>query len=208
MELIDTSAASMARAVDALRRGEVIAYPTETVYGLGVDPFNVDALHRLFAVKGRDHDQAVLLLVDGPKQLEKVSSHISERAQAYMDAFWPGPLSLLLPKHPALPEAVAPGRERICVRCPGAAWARALCTAFGGPITSTSANASGEPPVEDLHDLQLPGISLGIDAGRLPPSPPSTIVDVESGVLLREGAIRQSDLDRVLNWKSGQESDG
>lgn len=188
MELLDTSPASFSRAADALRAGEVIAYPTETVYGLGVDPFNTSALERLFEAKGRDREQAVLLIVGGPHQLTRVVSDVSPRAQAYMDAFWPGPLSLLLPRNPKLPEAVAPGRDKICVRCPGLAWARKLCDAFG-PVTSTSANRGGEPPVLDLRALELVGVSLGIDMGPLKPSAPSSIVDPETGEMLREGAI-------------------
>ena len=197
MELLEPSPGSLQRVVDALRAGGVIAYPTEAVYGLGVDPFNPAALERLFAAKGRDRNQPVLLIVDSESQLARVAAEISARARACMETFWPGPLSLLLPRHPALPEALAPGRDKICVRCPGAPWARALCTAFGGPITSTSANQSGEPPVHHLRDLNLSGVDLGIDAGTLPPAAVSTIVDAETGAIVREGAISRSRLENI-----------
>jgi len=187
------------KAAAALRDGDIVAYPTETVYGLGVNPFNAEAMERLFAAKGRDRDQAVLLIVADDTQLDRVAAEISPRARAFMNAFWPGPLSLLLPRHPALPETIAPGKAKICVRCPGSAWARSLCMQFGGAITSTSANRSGEPPVTDLHQLDLPGIALGIDAGPLPPSAPSTILDVESGKILRPGAITREELFSVLH---------
>lgn len=198
MEVIDTNHdGAIARAVQCLREGKIVAYPTETVYGLAVDPFNVAALTRLFEVKGRDREKAILLIVGQNAHLEKVTSRVSPRAQAYMDAFWPGPLSLLLPKHADLPEELAPGLDKICVRCPGLDVARTLCNAFGGPITSTSANASGESPATDLASLRLPGVALGLDAGTLAPSAPSTILDAESGVILREGAVSRADLDAL-----------
>ncbi len=190
MELFDASLSeSIEHAARLLHAGEVVAYPTETLYGLAVDPFNPDALARLFSAKGRAREKAILLIVGGAAHLDRVTTGISPQAQAYMDAVWPGPLSLLLPKHPDLPEALAPGLDRICVRCPGSAVARALCDAFGGPITSTSANASGEAPVQRLTDLMLPDIALGLDGGVLGNSKPSTIVDAETGEVLREGAI-------------------
>lgn len=198
MELLDTSAASLARAAGALRAGAVIAYPTETVYGLGADPFNPVALARLFEAKERDPGNPVLLIVDGEAQLVRVAAEISPRARAYMEAFWPGPLSLLVPGHPGLPETAAPRGGKVCVRCPGSAFARALCTAFGGPITSTSANRSGAPPVRHLQELDLPGVTLGIDAGYLPPAAVSTIVDAETGAILREGAISRSRIEHIV----------
>lgn len=194
MELVEATESSIERAVASIRKGQVIAYPTETLYGLGVDPFNEDALERLFAAKGRDRDQAVLLVIGGPEHLRQVTPELSDRARGYMNTFWPGPLSLLLPRHSALPDAVAPGRGKICVRCPGLPWVRDLCTAFGGPITSTSANASGQPPVQDLRDLSLPGVRLGFDAGPLPSIAPSTIIDGETGEVLREGAVSRTQL--------------
>jgi len=196
MELLDAwGPASLARAVQALREGEIVAYPTETVYGLAVDPFNPEALARLFSAKGRDREKAILLIVGDEAHLERVAARISPRTRSYMDAFWPGPLSLLLPKAPGLPEALAPGLDRICVRCPGNEIARGLCNAFGGPLTSTSANASGEAPAQSLAALTLPGVALGLDAGTLPDSLPSTILDAETGKILREGAVARALLE-------------
>ena len=197
MEMLSPSGDALRRAAEALRAGEVVAYPTETVYGLGVDPFQPEALERLFEVKGRETSNAILVIVSGADQLHRVAEKISERAKRYMDAFWPGPLSLLFPRHPALPEAVAPGRDTICVRCPGSPWARGLCEAFGGPVTSTSANRSGEPPVHRLEELKLEGVSIGIDDGPIGDGIPSTILDPESGTVLREGAITEDALRRA-----------
>lgn len=197
MQLLELSTNSLEQAATALRDGAIVAYPTETVYGLGVDPFNPTALERLFTAKGRDRDQAVLLIVADDQQLQRVAAVLSPRARAYMDAFWPGPLSLLMPRHPSLPEALAPGKPKICVRCPGSNWARALCTTFGGPITSTSANRSGEPPVTELQKLQLPGVALGLDAGPLESSAVSTILDADTGEILRPGAITAEQLHSI-----------
>lgn len=189
---------SIKDAVAAVRKGGIVAYPTETVYGLAVDPYNLHALDLLFSAKGRDREKAILLIVADETQLRNVTVNISPRAQALMDAFWPGPLSILFPKHPDLPEALAPGLDKICVRCPGAQVARDFCAAFGAALTSTSANASGEAPIISLADLHLPHIALGLDGGALAPSPPSTIVDAETGEVLREGSITGEAIAAVL----------
>lgn len=194
----EASLASIPRAVAALRAGQVIAYPTETVYGLGTDPFNEAATKRLFAAKGRDRSNPILLIVESRDQLSRVTASISKRAAMLMDALWPGPVSLLLPRHPALPEVITAGNDKVCVRCPGLDWARALCKAFGGPVTSTSANRSGEAPVQCLDHLHLPGVSLAFDAGPLGHALPSTIVDAESGQILREGAVTRERIDALM----------
>ena len=198
MERIEANTASIARAVEALRAGEVIAYPTETVYGLGANPFDEGAMERLFEAKGRDRSNPILLIVASRAQLDRVVSAISPQALACMEAFWPGPLSILFPRHPSLPDIITAGSDKVCVRCPGHHWARALCEAFGGPVTSTSANRSGAPVVQSLDTLDLPGVELGFDGGKLDSSQASTILDAESGTILREGAISREQLARIL----------
>lgn len=197
MNIVPATAAGIARAAAVLRAGQVIAYPTETVYGLGVDPFSEAALHRLFEVKGRDAGKAVLLIVAGLDQLESVATGLSDRARRYAEAFWPGPLSLLLPKSPALPGLVTAGSAHVCVRSPACATARRLCEAVGGPITSTSANRSGAPPACSLTGLDLEGVALGLDGGALAPSAPSTVFDPERNEILREGVITRAQLDAI-----------
>ncbi len=190
MKRVPATPEGIAEAAALIRAGEVVAYPTETVYGLGADPFSDTAVERLFEVKGRARDKAVLLIVADMEQLTCVAAHISPRAQAYMEAFWPGPLSLVLPSASGLPDLLTGGSPTICVRCPACETARALCLAVGGPITSTSANLSGQEPARDLTRLNLPGVALAIDGGILPPSAPSTIIEPESGAILRQGAIK------------------
>ena len=186
---VQPDAAGIAQAVEALRAGEVVLYPTETVYGLAVDPFNTQAVEKLFKVKGRDADKPVLLIVGDVGQLDTIVSEISPHAQACMDRFWPGALTLLLPKTDALPHSITAGSDKVGVRCPGLDTARELCNAFGGALTSTSANLSGEAPALSLDGLDLTGVTLAIDGGDLEASAPSTLYDPETRKVLREGAI-------------------
>jgi len=197
MKTLPATPEGIARAARAVRDGVVVAYPTETVYGLGADPFSDAAVHRLFEVKRRDPGNPVLLIVADLDQLERVVARVSDKARAYAEAFWPGPLSLLLPKAEALADAVTAGRDKVCVRCPASATARSLCEAVGSAVTSTSANRSGEPPARSLADVGLRGVAFGVDGGLLAPSLPSTVFDPDLGQVLREGVISSAQLAAV-----------
>jgi L-threonylcarbamoyladenylate synthase len=186
----------ISRAAEAIRSGLVVAYPTETVYGLGVDPFSEKALDRLFAVKQRHPSHPVLLIVSGLRQLDRVVATMSDRAQAVADEFWPGPVSLVLPKAPGVPDRVT-ARDKVCVRWPASAVAQELCRAVGSPITSTSANRSGEPPARAFTEVALPGVAVGIDGGALDRSEPSTLYDPDERLVLREGVVPASALEAV-----------
>lgn len=198
MKVVPPTATGIADAAQAIRDGQVVAYPTDTMYGLGADPFNVDALEKIFALKGRQTDAPLLLIAADIDQVEAVVDSISPAARRYADAFWPGPLSLLLPRSHVLPELVTAGLSQVCVRIPDHETARALCWKAGSAIVSTSANLSGEAPAYSIAELQLPGIAIAIDEGTLPPRPPSTILNPETGAVLREGAVTASMLARVL----------
>ncbi len=189
MKVVRTTASGIAAAVQAIRAGGLVAYPTDTVYGLGVDPFNETAVQRLFTVKGRDEHAPFPLIIDDPASVYAVAARFSAKAKAYATAFWPGPLSLLLPKAKAVPDLLTGGSQIVCVRCPDSDIARSLCRAVGGALTSTSANRSGEPPALAIDEVKLEGIAVGIDGGRFVSSPPSTIVDPETGSIVRQGAI-------------------
>lgn len=191
-------AAAITAAVDALRAGEVIAYPTETVYGLGADPFNEQALDRLFAVKGRDARQAVLLIVAKETQLQELVAAVSPRARVLMEKFWPGPLSLLFEPKPGLHASLLGPGGKVCVRCSSHALAQDLCQGFGHAITSTSANRSGEAPAIRGDAIALEGVALVLDGGTLAPSAPSTVYDPEQGLVLREGAISAAAIQAAL----------
>ena len=194
MSILPVSPVSLAHAADILRRGGVVAYPTETVYGLAADPLNPEALEKLFAIKGRPDTNPVLLIVANREQLDPFVTTLSDAALHCMETFWPGPLSLVLPAREGLPAAIAP-QGRVCVRCPGLESARDLCAAYGGAVTSTSANLSGQPAAIDATAANLPGVDLTLDGGALSPAPPSTVYDPDSRTVFREGAIAR---DRLL----------
>jgi len=188
----------IAAAVAALRSGEVVVYPTETVYGLGVNPFSEPAIRRLYAIKERDAANPVLLIVDGLDQLREVVRDISPAAARYAVKFWPGPLSMLFPRSPHLPEILTGGLDKVCVRWTSHPVARALCREFGHAVTSTSANLSGQPPAHSLDGVRLQGLGAMIDGGLLPKNPPSTVFDPDSRQVLREGAVSA---DLLLRFK-------
>lgn len=191
MIVVPPTDVGLATAAAAIRAGEIVAYPTDTVYGMGVDPFNEAALRKLFDAKGRRDSNPILLVVADEVQLAAVTARVSATARRYMDAFWPGPLSLLFPRHPRLPLAVTSGGSHVCIRCPGCEVARALCRLVGAALTSTSANRSGEAPALGVDDISLDGIAVAIDGGRLTGTEPSTIFDPASGRVLRRGAISE-----------------
>lgn len=188
---------ALAPAVAALQRGGVIAYPTETFYGLGADPLSAAAVARVFGVKARVEGQSLPLIAADLAQARRVAA-VTGAAARLAERFWPGPLTLVVP-------ALAPfveGAQRhgtVAIRVPDHAVARALAAAFGSPITSTSANRSGEPPAAVVSELGgiAPRLDVVVDGGRTPGGLPSTIVDLTGGAptLVRAGAIAW---DRVL----------
>lgn len=198
MKIVPPTAEGIEEAVEALKQGEVVAYPTETVYGLGVDPFSEAALERLYRVKARDPNNPVLLIIAGLAQLESVAERISPEAWQCIDAFWPGPLSLLLPKAKGVPDRLCDPAGRVCVRWTANAVAQALCEGFGGPITSTSANRSGEEAARSVEEIRLTGVSVAVDGGRLWASKASTVFDPESRRILREGAVPSEVIRRLF----------
>jgi L-threonylcarbamoyladenylate synthase len=181
------------RAAELLRRGDLVAYPTETVYGLGVDATSRAALSSLRAAKGREADRGLSVLVAGIADLERYAPEIPERARRLAERLWPAPVTLVVPGCDARLRAVAT-EWGVGFRCSSHATAAALARAFGGPIVSTSCNRSGAEPcrtaaeVETVFGADL-AVAIGDDAGG---AAPSTVVAVraDGGLeLLREGAI-------------------
>jgi L-threonylcarbamoyladenylate synthase len=189
----------VARAVEVLRNGGVVAYATDTLYGLAVDPRSRAAVARLFMVKGRQPGHAIPLIAADLAQAEGVAT-FDDLAQRLAGAFWPGPLSLVLDARPGLDEALLAEDHSVAIRVPGAVVARALAAGFGGCITATSANLSGHPapatPDEVTRQL-ADRIDLLLDTGPAAGGAPSTIVDTRGGSLrlARAGAVAW---DRVL----------
>ena len=194
MKIVQPTAEGIAIAGEALQRGEIVAYPTETVYGLGVDPMSRAALDRLYALKGRDRTKPMLVVIADEAQLRPLVETIPPQCRPYIEACWPGPLSMLFPMAAAVPKILGDPGRRICVRCTALPAAQALCRAFGGALVSTSANLSGKGPARTLDDVPSEKVSVGINGGTLKASLPSTVFDPVAGLVLREGAISESEL--------------
>ena len=187
------------RAVAILRAGGIVAYPTDTLYGLAVDPRSDAAMRRLFAVKERDRSAAITLIAADLAQAQRVGM-FGPREIRLANAFWPGPLTIIVHAEPTLSRWVSSDLGTVGVRVPGHAAARALASAFGGSITATSANLSGRPAAVTADEAAAAlgdRIDALLDAGPAPGGAPSTIVEVtgEGPVLRRAGAVAW---DRVL----------
>ena len=178
-------------AVAALRRGEIVAYPTETFYGLGVDALDELALARLRALKGRD-GKAISVLVDGPAMLDSVCSVVPPLAAALMRRYWPGALTIALPAQSGLPSALVEDGF-IAVRQSSHPTAQALVAGLGRPLTTTSANRAGEPPAttDEAVEEIFAGRCRILHGGATVGGAPSTLVRVRGSKLeiLRRGAI-------------------
>lgn len=189
---------AIAAAVEVLREGGVVAFPTDTLYGLAVDPRRADAVQRLFALKGRDPRVAIPLVASSLEQAMRAAS-FTEREKRAAEAFWPGPLSIVAPANSCItPEALG-GRGTVAIRVPAHEIARQLARAFDFPVSATSANRSGEAAADsaDAVAAALPDVDLLVDGGRAPGGVPSTIIafDNTRPILLREGAVPW---DRVI----------
>jgi L-threonylcarbamoyladenylate synthase len=186
--------------VAALRAGEVVAYPTDTLYGLAVDPRQAAAVERLFELKGRATGAAMPVIACDGDQVEAQAGRLSDLDRRLGDRFWPGPLSLVIDAWPSLAPGVAASDATVAIRVPDHAIARAIARAFGHPVTATSANRSGERPAataDQAINALGAAVALVADGGSTAGGAPSTIVRVREGlvVLVREGAIPWS---RVL----------
>jgi len=189
----------LAEAVSWLRRGGVVAFPTDTFYGLAVDPSSTAAVDALFELKGRASDLAIPLIAASRAQVDTWCG-LSALTSQLADAFWPGPLSVICDAPDSVAPAVHGGRGTVAIRVPDHVVARALVAAWGSPLTATSANRSGQPPANSAEHLAGWNARnlLVVDGGATAGGPPSTIVDARGdGVaLVREGAIAWS---RVLH---------
>jgi L-threonylcarbamoyladenylate synthase len=188
-----------------LRRGGIVAYPTETFYGLGALWHRRDALRRLAEAKLRPEGKPLPLLAADLAQVAEVALPLGPAAARLAARFWPGPLTLVVPAAAAVPPEITAGTGTVGVRIPGSEVARALSAAAGGALVSTSANLTGEPPPatpQALSPALLARIDGVLDAGPAPGGLPSTVVAVVEGegrvVLLREGAVDWQAVLRAL----------
>jgi L-threonylcarbamoyladenylate synthase len=199
---IDRDSNELVAAVAALRSGGVVAFPTETFYGLAVDPRSSSAVKGLFALKERRDSLALPLIAADIEQVREHVGKMTPLAERLALRGWPGPLTLIIPGSPRLCADLQSSTRTVAVRVAGNAIARALAAAAGHAITSTSANLSGAPPSstpEQVVDAFGDGIDVLIDAGDTPGGLASTIVDAtgDAPVLVRAGAIAW---ERVLEF--------
>jgi tRNA threonylcarbamoyl adenosine modification protein (Sua5/YciO/YrdC/YwlC family) len=201
-------AADVAAAAAAIARGELVVIPTDTVYGVAADPLSAAAARRLFEAKRRPAGLALPVLVVSPKQASLLAAGPDPRALALMAAFWPGPLTLVLPVHPAAGLYLTPDGQAsraggtVALRQPAHPQALALLR-LTGPLAVTSANLSGAPPALQAADaVQQLGaaVTCCVDGGAAELGQPSTILDLAGGAprVLRAGAITEADIERVL----------
>jgi L-threonylcarbamoyladenylate synthase len=196
--------AALSQAARVVRDGGVIAFPTETFYGLGVTPGDSAAVQRLFALKGRSPASSpILVLIRHRQDLESLTSEISPSAELLMKACWPGPLTIVFRASSRVPSVLTAGTGTIGIRLSAASSLQRLLDAVGGPLTGTSANRSGALPAVTAEDVQGSlgvDVDLILDGGRTPGGFASTVVDttVTPVRLIREGALSRSAVLSVL----------
>lgn len=198
------------RAATLIKAGELVAFPTETVYGLGADAFQPDAVRKIFMVKGRPSNQPLLIHISNLKQVKQLVTEISPAAQRLMDWFWPGPLSIILPARDSVPEVVRGGQKGIGLRMPAHPVALALINT-AGPLAAPSANRFGRPsPTSAQHVRQdMDGmIAAVLDAGETGAGLESTLIDLTGDHyrILRLGGTRVEKIERCLGCRIEVES--
>jgi L-threonylcarbamoyladenylate synthase len=186
-------------AAAVIRQGGVIAFPTRCLYGLGADAFNPEAVDRIFKIKQRPAEKPILILIDDPKRLERLVTHISDAAKSIMDRFWPGKVTLVFEAHDDVPHYLTAAAGKIGVRLTDHPVAAALVRELQAPITGTSANLSGRPGCYQIDDLELnvcKQLDYILDAGPLQGGRGSTVVDVsvEIPLVLREGVVSKKEI--------------
>lgn len=185
-----------------LRGGGMAAIPTESSYALAVSPFHEPALHRLFRTKARDYGKPILVLIGERAQLLRLIEGVPPPADLLMRAFWPGPLTIVFPAHPALPGVLTAESGTIGIRLPDLPRLRRLLEQVG-PLTGTSANHAQQPPLcrpEDVTAVLGRDLDCLLDAGETPGGAPSTIIDGRSPLrIIREGAVPRAAIQEVLH---------
>lgn len=200
--------------INLLKSGEIVAFPTETVYGLGADAWNPSAVKKVFKAKGRPADNPLIVHISNEKQLENFASEVPESAKKLMMEFWPGPLTLILKKKPKVLDLITAGLDTVAIRMPDHKLALQLISSTG-PLVAPSANKSGRPsPTNPKHILNDFGQNFPvIDGGAAEIGLESTVLDLTSElpVILRPGKIGKEEIEAVLesdvNINSTEKSD-
>lgn len=203
LQKTDVDAKAYVEAAAFVQAGEVVAFPTETVYGLGANGLNGAAVKKIFEAKGRPNDNPLILHIADIKDIEPLTTGLNANAKALIDAFWPGPLTLIVKKSSIIPDEVTAGLDTVAIRFPGNEEARRFIKACGCPIAAPSANISGRPSPTNAQDVleDMQGKIAGVlDGGSCAVGVESTIVDTTEPVpmILRPGGITYEMLTEVL----------
>lgn len=198
-----TYPAAVDQALQVLRAGGLVAFPTDTVYGVGALPFLAPAVEQIYRAKGRPRSKAIPILLDSAGRLPEVAENVSQLASQLAEKFWPGPLTIVLTRKSTVPDVVTAGGTSLAVRVPDHEFALRLIAAAGGALATTSANRSGQPdPVTAQEVLAYLGgrIELILDGGRSPGGIPSTVIDLTRALpqVVRWGAIKRAALEEAL----------
>lgn len=190
-------------AAEVIQAGGLVAFPTETVYGLGANALNEESVKKIFQAKGRPSDNPLIVHISSREELPSLVEYIPQKAQTLMDAFWPGPLTLIFPKSDIIPDSITAGLSTVAVRFPQNKIARDLINVSKVPIAAPSANTSGKPsPTKASHVIEdLQGkIDMVLDGGSVLVGLESTVVDVTGDIpmILRPGGITKEMLEEVI----------
>jgi len=201
--MLSFDAESYKESAEIIRRGGVIAFRTDTFYGLGADPLNASAVQAIRELKGREETNPILVLISDLSEIDRFIAHQSELFKTVANRFWPGALTLVGAARAELPTELTAGTGTIGVRLPNHENARALVRACGGALTATSANVSGQPPARNAEDVRKyfdSGVDLIVDGGEVTATQASTVLDLsgERARMVREGAVTSKELEGVV----------
>ncbi len=202
-KLLSDTTENITLAASIILRGGLVAFPTETVYGLGADALNADAVGRVYAAKGRPSDNPMIVHIASREDFVRLTPHITEDMEKLMEAFWPGPLTMIVPRQPFIPDTTTGGLNTVGIRMPDNLIALELITKSGCPIAAPSANLSGKPsPTKAQHviddlDGRVDAILCGKDCQI---GIESTVIDMTGDwpMILRPGIITKEDIEAVL----------
>jgi L-threonylcarbamoyladenylate synthase len=202
VNLSTKTALQLDRAIEILKSGGIVAFPTDTVYGLGGDAFNSEVAERIYRVKQRPRSLPLPVLLADLTQVSAVVDSVPDIARFLMKRFWPGGLTLVLPKAASLPEIISAGSDKVAIRIPNHIVPLALIHGLGAPIIGTSANISHKPSpltAQEVEQQLGSEVDLIVDMGRCPGGLESTVVDVtgDTPIILRQGIIPEDEIKRA-----------
>lgn len=193
-------------AAETLKKGGIVAFPTDTFYGLGADAANDEAVKRVYAIKERDYDKPILILVDNKDKVSRYVKDIPQIAKKLIDKFWPGPLTIIFYASPAVSQSLLGRSNKIGIRIPNNPLTLLFLKTAGCPVTATSANISGTPSASDpkkVNENLGEKIDIILDAGRTTGIKESTVIDITEypPVCIREGMITAKEIEGFLGIK-------